>query len=415
MSVADSGTSSRRFGGGSWRVWLLGNRPVTSAHPELFDAVCMSWLAGPVPHRVAMDTAALIPEDVPIVAGGHGPSGGAEWYRANLREAGLVEVVEGVGHSDVLGIDCDVDPDERAPTTTDIGRVCYSMVRTPGCRPTDRVWPVLSARGCPGKCTFCYRLSGGWRPRNIALVEKEIRWLVKEHGITYIQLQDECALASPKRAEAICEMFSRLRMDVLPELRWSTQAMVGTLARAPKLAQRLADAGCVFVNVGIESMEPEALKLCGKKHSPTQAKAALTRLHDVGVSAGINLMWPLPGDTLESLEAAVNLIIGYTDYSQLRTIRPPTPWPGSKLWYDAVEAGHFMNVGDFYQQFRCSDLCSVSYIEGKAPRDVDHHLCLANRVLLGDYYTHAKATAMEQARRLYYEWDGGEFRGWRQV
>jgi len=74
MSVADSGTSSRRFGGGSWRVWLLGNRPVTRAHPELFDAVCMSWLAGSVPHRVAMDTAALIPEDVPIVAGGGRPS-----------------------------------------------------------------------------------------------------------------------------------------------------------------------------------------------------------------------------------------------------------------------------------------------------------------------------------------------------
>ena len=39
----------------------------------------------------------------------------------------------------------------------------YRMMRVPKCELTDFCFPLMSARGCSFKCTFCYRMDPGYR------------------------------------------------------------------------------------------------------------------------------------------------------------------------------------------------------------------------------------------------------------
>ena len=41
----------------------------------------------------------------------------------------------------------------------------YRMLRMPKVKSTDFCFPLMSARGCSFKCTFCYRMDPGYRMR----------------------------------------------------------------------------------------------------------------------------------------------------------------------------------------------------------------------------------------------------------
>ena len=53
----------------------------------------------------------------------------------------------------------------------------YSLIRLPHTENKDRCFPVLSARGCPFRCTFCYRVYPGVRLRAIQDIVNEIHYL----------------------------------------------------------------------------------------------------------------------------------------------------------------------------------------------------------------------------------------------
>jgi radical SAM superfamily enzyme YgiQ (UPF0313 family) len=42
----------------------------------------------------------------------------------------------------------------------------YRLLRMPQCDSSDFVMPLLSGRGCPFRCTFCYRMDPGIRIRS---------------------------------------------------------------------------------------------------------------------------------------------------------------------------------------------------------------------------------------------------------
>ena len=62
----------------------------------------------------------------------------------------------------------------------------YRMLRLPKNKPTDFCFPMMSARGCSFKCTFCYRMDPGYRKRSAELLLDEVEMLHKDYGITYI-------------------------------------------------------------------------------------------------------------------------------------------------------------------------------------------------------------------------------------
>jgi len=53
----------------------------------------------------------------------------------------------------------------------------YRMMRMPHSKSTDFLIPMMSARGCSFKCTFCYRMDPGYRKRDPKALLDEIEML----------------------------------------------------------------------------------------------------------------------------------------------------------------------------------------------------------------------------------------------
>jgi len=102
------------------------------------------------------------------------------------------------------------------------------------------------------------------------------------------------------------------------------------------------------------------------------------------------------------------------DGAQLRTIRPVTPYPGSPLYYHALEKGLLKDCGDFYENKHInSDLLAVNFTD-MSDREFHQALYAANRKLIKNYFKNKARISLDEARRLYMDLNVN-FRGFRQT
>ena len=116
----------------------------------------------------------------------------------------------------------------------------------------------------------------------------------------------------------------------------------------------------------------------------------------------------------ESLKKGVDFLLKYDDCSQLRTIRPVTPYPGSSLYYYSLEKGLLKDCEDFYENKHVnSDLLSANFTN-LTDDEFHKELYNANKRLLNNYYEVQTKLALEASRKLYINHDSS-FRGFRQT
>jgi radical SAM superfamily enzyme YgiQ (UPF0313 family) len=370
------------------------------------------------------------------VLGGHGPAPEPVFFMQQTQadvivrgegEITVVELVQAIqgerSWSDVQGIAWRdgnrIRINTERPLVTDIDTLpfpaydlfpmsYYRLLRMPHSRNRDFVMPVLSGRGCTFKCTFCYRMDKGFRPRATESLVEEIKLLRKDYGINYIAFSDELLVSSIPRVMELCDAFIQADLDI----RWTCNGRLN-YAR-PAVLKRMKEAGCAFINYGIEAMDDQVLKNMKKGLTTRQVEEGIQATLDAGISPGYNIIFGNVGDNRETLQKGVDFLLKYDDGAQMRTIRPVTPYPGSPLYYEAIQRGLLKDCKDFYENKHTnSDLLAINFTELD---DDQFHAALfeANRTLLENYFQHKVTDAVEQARRLYFDHDA-EFRGFRQT
>ncbi len=283
----------------------------------------------------------------------------------------------------------------------------YSLLRMPHINNNERCMPVLSGRGCTFNCNFCFRMDEGFRPRSTESIIEEIQILKKDYDISYIAFSDELLMSSTKRTVELCEEFIKAKLDV----KWDCNGRLNYAK--PEVLKLMKKAGCVFINYGIESLDEKALKTMNKALTVKQIIKGVENTLASGISPGLNIIFGNIGETAESLKKGVDFLLKYDDHSQMRTIRPVTPYPGSPLYYYAIEKGLLKDCEDFYEHKHInSDLLAVNLTDLE---DNEFHQCLfeANKTLIESYYKVQLTNSFEAARRLYIE-KNASFRGFRQ-
>lgn len=404
-----------------------------------YDVVGLGVIAGYYQYRklLGLSEAINASKQRPFyIIAGHGPSPEPEFF---LHKTGADAVVLGEGEqtavelcdtlargdslSDVAGIvyrdeDDFIKTADRA-LIEDIDSIAfpawdlfpmdyYTLLRMPHIAPRQRCGVVLSARGCPYKCNFCYRMDKGIRIRSVESVVEEIQILQKDYQVSYIAFSDELTMVSPERTIKLCESFIQNELNIS----WSCNGRLNLVQ--PVVLDVMKRAGCVFINYGIECMDNTILAAMNKQLTCDQIVEGIEATLAAEISPGYNIIFGNIGETQQTLQQGVDLLLKYDDHSQLRTIRPVTPYPGSPLYYYAIENGLLEGPGDFYENKHTnSDLLAVNFTE---LTDDEFYNCLfeANRTLLENYFKHACQNAVEQARQLYHKRDG-TFRGFRQT
>lgn len=369
------------------------------------------------------------------ILGGHGPSPEPGFFLKKMRadavvigegEITIVELLSAIYNlrplDSVKGIAFrsgdNVKINERRPLIKDVDSIpvpayhlfpidYYRLLRMPHCSNSDFVMPVLSGRGCPFKCIFCYRMDKGFRPRSNEKIINEIQLLKHMYGITYIAFSDELLMSSAERTISLCEDFIKAKLNI----KWCCNGRLNFAE--PEVLSLMKQAGCVFINYGIEAMDDAVLKNMNKVLTTEQILRGIEATLDAGISPGFNIIFGNIGDNRETLRKGVEFLLKYDDGAQMRTIRPVTPYPGSPLYYYAIEKGLLKDCEDFYENKHInSDLLAVNFTDLS---DDEFHKCLmeANIELLSNYSQKKLSVLLRQTKKLYLEKDTS-FRGFRQ-
>lgn len=374
-----------------------------------------------------------------LVLGGHLPSPEPEYFLRKLfvdfvivgeGEITIVELINAVKNEQKLNqikslayIDEDdsfIETERREPIedVDKINRPAYDLFNmeqyvlypAPQMKRKDRTMVMLSGRGCPFKCNFCYRLDKGFRPRSTANIIDEILFLKEKYYITYISFWDELLMSSVSRMYEFCNALIVGDVDI----HWSCNGRLNFACKDQEMLKLMKKAGCVFINYGIESMDNQCLKLMHKNLTTEMIIKGIENTREAGISPGLNIIFGNLGETRAVIEKDVEFLLKYDAHAQLRTIRPVTPYPGTDLYNLAIQKGLIKDIEDFYEnKHRNSDLLTCNFTDMS---DDEFYECLywANSVLLDNYVDHLREKNKEILKKLYYDKDSS-FRGFRMV
>ena len=198
-----------------------------------------------------------------------------------------------------------------------------------------RFLPMLTSRGCPFGCSYCpYPVGQGlpWRYRSAGNVVDELEHLARDLGVQYVIFRDPLFSANKKRVVAICQEI--LARGVF--IQWRCETRIDCLDE--KTIAMMAKAGCVGVNFGVESIDPQVQKNVERK--PITEKQfvdtmAIFRKH--GIATFAFFVVGLPGDTVDTILQSIRFALGLgASWTQFTVA---TPFIGTGLHDWAVEHG----------------------------------------------------------------------------
>jgi radical SAM superfamily enzyme YgiQ (UPF0313 family) len=402
-----------------------------------YDAVGITFVGSYYPYKrvKSISTAINRSKNRPFyILGGHGPAPEPEYF-LKLTQADAVVIGEGeetvlellaavAAHRPLHGIKGiayregnTVTVNPRRPLIQDINALpmpayhlfpmeYYRLLRMPHIENREFCISMITGRGCTFRCNFCYRMDEGFRPRSNESIIAEIMLLKTNYGITYFNFCDELLMSSVKRTESICKDFIKSKLDI----RWTCNGRLNYAKSG--LLKLMKQAGCVFINYGIESLDDQILRNMKKGLTSSQIIKGIEATYSVGISPGLNIIFGNIGETRETLQKGVDFLLKYDNGAQMRTICPVTPYPGSDLYYYAIEHGLLRDCEDFYEnKHRNVDLLTVNFTD-MSDNEFHEALFEANSTLLRNYYNNACQKTIDEARKLYLE-NNTAFRGFR--
>jgi radical SAM superfamily enzyme YgiQ (UPF0313 family) len=183
---------------------------------------------------------------------------------------------------------------------------------------------MVTSRGCPHACDFCYKTSFWgktfYEPRPIAEIERELATV--DDGLVFFL--DDNLLANRRHARA---MFDVLRGSGIV---WQAAASLD-VAADPGYLDEAYRAGCRSLFVGFESLSPENMRGNNKTvNAATDYAAACRRFHDAGIMINGSFVFGFDCDGPDVFDRTVEFAIGGKILTA--TFHVLTPLPGTKAF-----------------------------------------------------------------------------------
>lgn len=210
---------------------------------------------------------------------------------------------------------------------------------------------ILTSRGCPYNCVFCFKSIHGkkWRNRSPKNVVDEIEYLIKTYNKDFlrtgkrISFSDDIFNLDVKRVKKIAKEVIKRKIDA--NLVFVNGFHVRTVDL--EMFKLLNKAGCVEVWFGIDAGSGKILKNIGKGINLNMARKAVNLAKKGGIKkVGAHFIIGLPGETKETAKQALDFakslnvdVLGFNHANIL---------PGTELWEWVMKNGKLLyKIKDF--------------------------------------------------------------------
>ncbi len=188
-------------------------------------------------------------------------------------------------------------------------------------RTGERRAAVLTSRGCPFDCSWCSKPTFGrnFRQQSPERVVQELLALQQRYRVDYVRFCDDVFGISRAWIERLLDAMAEADLH----LKFECLARVDLLK--PDLLHRLRAAGLARVYVGVESGSQKMLDLMNRGTRLAQVERTAAALRAEGIRQFWFLMLGYPGETLEDIEATLQLFRKFSPEEVLRLHRRTLP------------------------------------------------------------------------------------------
>jgi radical SAM superfamily enzyme YgiQ (UPF0313 family) len=163
-------------------------------------------------------------------------------------------------------------------------------------------------RGCPFRCTYCYwgaATNDKVHRWEIERVKNDLTW-ISEHGVESVFLADANWGALPRDVELTRHMVAGKEKHGYP-LMVNMQAAKNRPDRVTEITEILVAGGMLTSQpVSLQTVSPVALEMVDRANIKESTYVSLQlQLHEKKISSYTELIWPLPGETLDSFREGI--------------------------------------------------------------------------------------------------------------
>jgi len=155
--------------------------------------------------------------------------------------------------------------------------------------------PMQASNGCPYRCAFC-NFTKDRRLKFIKPIDKLLDEMkaVSDFGVRYIWFVDDNFRLGSHDLESVCKRF----IDADLRLNWMSFVRASALRDVD--GELLRRSGCVEVQLGLESADPQVLRNMDKRAEPALYSEVIKKLLAAGINCSCYFLFGFPGETAES-------------------------------------------------------------------------------------------------------------------
>lgn len=191
---------------------------------------------------------------------------------------------------------------------------------------------IKVSRGCPFHCFFCLAtpVSGAKvRKRSPENIVEEIRECVNKYGIKNFLFWSDIFNIDKEWVMELCQKIIDSGLDIT----WSANTRADTADE--EMAQKMYEAGCRLVSIGVESGSQEMLDKIGKKITLDDVRLTVKIFKKAGIKIYNYFVIGLPWEDEETVEDTIDFAIELdSDFISFYTA---TPLPGTRFYEYAKE------------------------------------------------------------------------------
>jgi radical SAM superfamily enzyme YgiQ (UPF0313 family) len=207
------------------------------------------------------------------------------------------------------------------------------------------VTSILTSRGCPYQCQFCYQPHYGkrWRARSAENVVEEMAQIAKM-GIGEIEIMDDTFTFNRDRVMEICDILIHYGANRIWSVDWDIRTRVDKVDL--EMLQKMKLAGCKRINYGIESFNRETLKTLRKGFETYQIFEAIRWTKEVGIETQAYLMLGSPNETFPQMKHTIYCTNQTNpDYAYYSLT---SPMPGTAMYEQGLKEERYL---DYWREF----------------------------------------------------------------
>lgn len=170
-----------------------------------------------------------------------------------------------------------------------------------------------TVRGCPFRCRYCYyhKALGVVRTYPFSVIREVLdKAYATNSGVREIYLMDPTFNVHPEFARILGYIVSR-RKGAYPRLHTELRADLLT-SEDVKL---LSEAGLASAEIGLQTTNPDALRLAGRRGSPDKTAGGVKLLKEAGVEVTTGIILGLPGDSPRGFSSTLEWLTRTESYS----------------------------------------------------------------------------------------------------